>query len=541
MPAWKSCIHFPVRSAERRRESACTFRRLSPTHRGNTMNPSSIDRRKVLGALFLAPLAGCAGLDQPAPKKQPNFLFLLPDQHRFDWLSGNPGLPIKTPNLDWLAERGVRFAKAYCASATCAPSRAALAAGRDYDRCGVGGNWADYPSGQPTYYRKLRESGYHVAACGKLDLSKGSHDWGVDGRNRMQEWGFTEMVNNGGKGDAVTAWLRANKKPVEPYMAYLGAKDLAAVHAADTESRGGGRTTPREVQYSRTYPTPLSEDDYADNWVGRTAEGMLQRFPKDKPWHLVVNFSGPHDPMDITSAMEATVRGRTFAQPNANTQLAPEIHNTIRQNYTAMVENIDRWVGKLIEGVRQRGELDNTVFVYSSDHGEMLGDHDRWAKTVPYQPSVCVPLIVAGPGMVARRSDALVSMIDISATLLDYAGAQRPEGMTAQSLRPLLEGKSALHRTHVTSGLMGWRMVTDGRYKLIRGFDPAAQKTEADVYRAGNENQHKFVLFDLARDPLENVDIAAANPDIVARLAALLPAQNPDPNFGRAPRGTRPD
>lgn len=473
------------------------------------MNPT---RRDFIGAVSLLPSSM-----NGAPQRPPNFLFLLPDQWRFDWLGGNPHLPIRTPNLDALAARGVRFTKAAVAAPQCAPSRACLATGREYDHCGVGSNSDNFPLSNPTYYRALRDAGYHVAGCGKLDLSKPSFDQGLDGRNHMDEWGFSDMINCGGKGDAVNR--NAVEKPHDPYMAFLHRRGLAKVHAGDFEKR---------EQYESTFPTPLPDDAYCDNWVGQCALDLMKRFPAGKPWHLVVNFVGPHDPMDITARMEKTCRGRSFPQPNASTQFTPQIHNAIRQNYTAMAENLDRWAGIFLAELKRRGELDNTIIVFSSDHGEMLGDHNRWAKTVPYEPSLCVPLIVAGPGVKSGlRSNALVSLIDVGATFLDYAGAAKLDGMTARSFRPLLEGKTRTHRDFLSSGLFQWRLVTDGRYKLIRNFDPSVRL----AWQSEAKNLPPL-LFDLESDPLENNEIAAKAPDAAARLAKLMPPPNPDPNFG---------
>ena len=102
----------------------------------------------------------------------------------------------------------------------------------------------------------------------------------------------------------------------------------------------------------------------------------------------------------------------------------------------------------------------------------MLGDHGRWGKSVPFHPSANVPLYVAGPGVRAgHRSDALVSLMDLSATFLDYGGVEVPEGMDSRSIRPVLEGKTEKHRDYVLSGLRDWRLAWDGRYKYITGFD----------------------------------------------------------------------
>jgi arylsulfatase A-like enzyme len=232
----------------------------------------------------------------------------------------------------------------------------------------------------------------------------------------------------------------------------------------------------------------------------------MRRFPKGKPWHLVVNFTGPHEPWDITRGMEERCRKVPgFPQPNGSRQFPPETHEAIRQNYSAMVENIDRWVGVFVAQLKKRRELENTLIVYSSDHGEMLGDHDRWGKSVPYQASVGVPLYVAGPGVRSGLvTDALVSVMDLTATFLDYAGLPRPNDMDSRSLRPLLEGQTRSHRECVLSGLARWRLVWDGRFKLVQGFD------------------HAPLLFDLEADPLENQNLAPQTQDLVERLSKWL-------------------
>jgi arylsulfatase A-like enzyme len=165
-------------------------------------------------------------------------------------------------------------------------------------------------------------------------------------------------------------------------------------------------------------------------------------------------------------------------------------------------------VGVYLDRLEERGELDNTVIVYASDHGEMLGDHNRWGKSVPYEASVGVPLVIAGPGVErGRRSDALVSLIDLTATFLDYGRAEPLAAMEGFSLRGLLEGKAKAHREHMLSGLDEWRMVFDGRYKLITGFDKVETR-----------------LYDLVEDPNEDRNLAAEDPRRVRKLEELMRA-----------------
>ncbi len=482
----------------------------------NELNYTRRDLLKVAGlGLAAVTLPGCTTVSQfsTVKDKRPNILFLFPDQHRFDWLGHNRDLPVRTPNLDALADRGVLFANALCPSPLCAPSRACLAAGKEYDRCGVPSNGRNYPIEQTTFYTLLRDSGYHVMGCGKFDLRKPAKSWGRDGKHRVDGkcylhlWGFSDGIDSGGKSDGVDAY---RKGIIEPYTAFLAERNLAEIHSGDFRGRHGFETTT---------PTLLPDDAYVDNWIAENGLELIQKAPADKPWFLQVNFNGPHSPMDITKRMKDRWQGVAFPPPNGSAEIAPQKHSEIRQNYSAMVENIDRYVGIYIEHLRKTGQLENTLIVYSSDHGEMLGDHDRWTKQVPYQPSVGVPLIIAGPGVSpAQQYKPPVTTMDLAATFLEYASVPVPKSFDSISMKPLLQGNRRSHREFVHSGLNRWRLVFDGRYKLIRGFDPA-NKTKQKGKTALNQ---PVLLFDLQQDPLENINIANDAPEIVDRLTKAL-------------------
>ena len=313
----------------------------------------------------------------------------------------------------------------------------------------------------------------------------------IDGQRLLKEWGFSKGIDNAGKGDAVRSGADT---PKDPYMAMLHGRNLAKTHVDDFK---------RRKNYSATHITPLPNDAYCDNWIAENAKALLKSAPQNKPWHLVVNFTGPHNPVDITASMED--RSRRYPHPTQSTEFDAPTHQKIRQNYSVMCENIDARIGEIIEVVRQRGDLDNTLIVFSSDHGEMLGDHNRWGKHVPYQASAGIPLIVAGlDTQKGKSTNALASLIDISATFLDYAGAPKLPRMEARSLRPVLTGKSKKHREVLISALEEWKLVWDGRHKLVEGY--------------GQET----LLFDLEKDPLENRNLVTSEKEIAARLRSSL-------------------
>ncbi|MBS1826492.1 MAG: sulfatase-like hydrolase/transferase [Acidobacteria bacterium] len=444
---------------------------------------------------------------RPAGRRRPNILFFLPDQLRADWVLPRKDFPLETPNIASLAKSGMHCTRTLVASPLCAPSRACLATGREYSRCGVRNNGQDLPLDHPTFYQALREGGYHVMGCGKLDLHKATPDWGIDGRRFLPEWGFSDGIDNAGKMDAISSGAI---EPRDPYMAYLHRRGLVNTHLDDFRRRTGLNS------YLNTESTALPDDAYCDNWIAVKGLELLRRAPTGKPWFLQVNFAGPHNPVDITRRMERTVRRRQFPEPVDYEEHSAEKHIAIRQNYAAMVENIDRWLGAYIEELRKRGEWENTILIFSSDHGEMLGDHDRWGKSVPYQPSVNVPLFVAGPGITPGVSDALISHFDLAATILDFAGAPHLADANSLTIRPLLEKKITSHREYLMSSLDRWQMVFDGRYKLIRGFEPEPPP------KGRPRTEPRPILFDLKLDSSETSNIAREAPHQVERLSRLL-------------------
>ncbi len=457
-------------------------------------------------------------------KRRPNILLLMPDQHRGDWLGLYGRLPVRTPNIDALARRGGLFAQAICPSPLCAPSRAAFATGLAYDRCPVKHNGEDLPAGTRTFYQDIRQAGYHVATCGKLDLLKMSGSWGADGRHgsgadsKLAAMGFTAGCDNGGKHDAVVAYREGR---AEPYTLYLASRGLAETHADDYARRGkatGGTVTGHSVHFLDTDPTALPDDAYCDNWIGRSGIELVRQAPPDRPWFLQVNFCGPHEPMDVTRSMKDRWSGVDFPVPGESSGITPSHHRSIRQNYAAMIENIDEWVGRYVEFLAAGGMLDDTIVVYTSDHGEMLGEHGLWEKHVPWHPSVHVPLVVAGPGFGGGfRDDHAASLIDLTATIRSVAGAAGQDGADGVPLVPGDESRVAI------SGLGCWRAAFDGRFKLIVGYDGTLSRKQMTLGPFDPSSPH-VRLYDLASDPGETRNIAADEPACTARLRACIEA-----------------
>ncbi len=271
----------------------------------NHAHPS---RREILaGVAAASAISACGATPIPGPRatNRPSILFLFSDQHRSDWLGRNPDIPVPTPNIDRLAARGVDFTQAIVASPVCGPSRSCLASGMEYENCGVEVNRDPYKPEKTTFYKHLRESGYHTMACGKIDLHKGRAGRTVDGRQNMEAWGFSDMLITAGKGGG---YFGKPAGPKEPYYAYLDSltPPLGGVCADDIARRA----TPRDKNWwGMTQACPLDDEHYLDNFTARTGLELLDRAPEGNPWHLIVNFNGPHPPMDITRRMERLYRG----------------------------------------------------------------------------------------------------------------------------------------------------------------------------------------------------------------------------------------
>jgi arylsulfatase A-like enzyme len=192
-----------------------------------------------------------------------------------------------------------------------------------------------------------------------------------------------------------------------------------------------------------------------------------------------------------------------------------------------MIHNIDRWLGLYIDELKRRGELENTLIVYSSDHGDMLGTRGMSSKSKPFHASASVPFVISG--LKVRKDvtcDGPTETLDMVATFLDYAGVEKPSDMDSKTLRPFLEGSGKLPRQVATSSLGEWSLVYDGRYKLIGG----KLKSINEKY---DDPEDDLRLYDLEKDPIELNDLSESRPEIVKRLKPLMPTVAP---FAKAKR-----
>ena len=464
-----------------------------------------------------------------ADGSRPNVLFICTDQQRPDWIGMHPDVPVRTPNLERLAARGTWFTDAICPSPVCNPSRACMASGMEYDRCGVHGNNMDYPLDQPTLYGRLRdEAGYHVMGCGKFDLTSG-FPLDSTGDHDVERWGFSTARFNPAKNNTVLRVLAdPNREPLDPYTVYLADHGLLATHLDDYRHRSrfdDDTAASEDPSWTVTDPTPLPQHAYYDDWITENARELLVAAPTDEPWFLEVDFQNPHHPWDITEEMHRWYREPPVEFPapvDCDLPIDADRHQAVRRNYAAMVEHLDQCVGQLLDAVDERGETDETIVVFTSDHGEQLGDQGLWQKLAPFHASVGVPLVVAGPGVADRDpvSDP-VATLDLHATFLDYAGVSAGK-IDSRSMRTCFAGDPP-PRDVVYSGLGAWRMVYDGRYKLIEGYEPAHRTggtyppmAVGPAIARRRQAERESILHEVHQSESKNV--APAHPAVVDRL-----------------------
>ena len=219
---------------------------------------------------------------------RPNLLFIMDDQHRFDYLGRAGADFVRTPNLDRLAAGGVHFEHCYSNAPVCAPARIALATGLQAHRFGGRDNSVFLPRNCPTYYQRLRDVGYRVGAVGKIDLAK-PDTYNSDGaRPACFSWGFTHPHECEGKMHAG----KGEETPFGPYTTYLNQQGLLEAFNADYARRR------QQGFVLSAWDSVLATEDFADSYIGQRAATWIEEVPDDFPWHLFVSFVGPHDPFD---------------------------------------------------------------------------------------------------------------------------------------------------------------------------------------------------------------------------------------------------
>jgi len=447
---------------------------------------------------------------------QPNIVWMLTDQHRAEAIGARSGGVVQTPHIDRLIAEGTTFESTYCQGPLCVPARASLLTERHVSDHGVMDNtWRGGRAGLPTMVQQIRDAGYHTAAIGKMHLYKYPPDV-ADGEPTMRAHGFAEVDEMLGKyGNAF------GRSAYTDYLDERGLLDDYRDFLDERNPHSRSRLTEKGLTgrpHWSTDPAPMPAHAHPDAWLGRRVADWLGSYRGDDPFFLWVGFPGPHDPWDAPEEYVDRYRGvdiplpRTVQPPEpgeggfgrlleavadygSSSSADLDIIREVRRHYYAGVSMIDDSIGLILDALAGRDLLDDTWIVYTSDHGEMLGDHGLFTKTLFYESSVQVPLVVRPPGGQDPRSfDGLVEHLDLTATLCELAAAEPVPGGEGTSLVGVLRGEEEWHRVLVRSECEGFGMWRTADYKLV----------------VDEKELMAVQLFDLRGDPLENVNLVTS-------------------------------
>lgn len=425
--------------------------------------------------------------DKVSAKKRYNILMIMTDQQTVNALSITGNYYLKTPAVDSLAERGIRFERSYCTYPLCSPSRASLFTSRMPHEVGVNSNVkAVIPAEIPTMGTLFREAGYETAYAGKWHLpesypvfAKKPENQGIPGFEMLQLDGALESYgkNAGSKGlqldvhttKAAVKFFRAeHKKPFLLVCSILNPHDICA------------------------YPRFQEQFD------------TLNVNPPYPP--IIPNFEAASNEPGVIQIQRKKLGFSNWSE---------EQWRRYRAVYYKLVEVADSHIAKVLAALKTANLEKDTLIVFTSDHGELMGAHQLMHKSRFYEESISVPLIIVVPGSTPKipvDSSHLVSGLDILPTLCDYAGIDPPASFEGKSLRPLIDGENVNWRKFVISevgqGKNRGRMALTDRYKYI-------------VYESGANPEQ---LFDIISDPLEQHNLIA-EPSVkedLARMRRLL-------------------
>jgi arylsulfatase A-like enzyme len=442
--------------------------------------------------------------------ERPNILFILTDQYRFDCFSRLNHPVVKTPNLDKLASDGVFFSSAYCGTMACGPARASIFTGYYMDTHKMRSN-SDHlkPENFPALPEYIRDAGYDTALIGKLHLHPFQRDYGFRHFKR-HDAPYTNYLEEEAHDSAYIKFLQQTMFKDDPGLPIkLFTEDEAALDSDEQRFMKGSCF--------------VDEEHHETPWVTREAiEYLRNGREKDKPFFLNVSYFGPHQPYlcpgkwgKMYDPDQIPLPDDFFAETGDKLIFKESFHgkrvekrakeewdeNTYRKilsAYYGHISMIDHYIGVLLDYLKENGLYENTLIIFSADHGEFGGQFKAFYKGLPYEGSTHIPMIVRDPRSKCndgRIEDSCVNNLDIFATCIKAAQGSVPEDTESRDMFPVID-KQYDHwenRTFYKKDLDAH--IVRGNFKLIRG--------EID-----NETVYEF--YDLNKRPLEAENLIEA-------------------------------
>ena len=428
------------------------------------MMSNTINRRQLIktGAAGLCALTLSGKLPAAEGKRRPNVLIITTDQQQVDAVSAVGNKWVKTPNMDSLATNGVYFTNSYSPYPLCSPSRAALHAGRMPHEIGVDHNGMTIDPEIPISGQIFRQAGYDTGYAGKWHCPATYPTDGIPGyevlNTTTRKGNLAQVVDEATVNAAVKFIERKREKPFLAVVSFINPHDICLP---------AGETSPILDQVWNRYEPPAGAE-----------------IPP-----LPANFA---DTRDTPEGFTRKARHEEWDENHWRKYI---------YSYYRMVEDVDRQVGQVLQALRRAGQEDNTIIVFTSDHGEGLASHRWTGKMMYYEEEAAVPLIVSFKGVTpAGRIDRehLVSALDVLPTICDYAGVKSQAVMRGQSLRPIIEKPQKSGQEYIVSEMASGSersfMVRTRRYKYMVFPGKAGKKLE--------------MLFDMQADPGEMKNLA---------------------------------